>query len=236
MKLSLAITTYNRAEMTIKLLKSNIVFDNRVSEIVVLDDCSFEIEYNILKDFVSRECSDKVKLYRNEQNEGMSLAKKKAIELCENEWVLIFDSDNIIDSTYIDAFQNTEIPHEDIIYCPSIAWPKYNYTEYIQDINVCYGKNNVKKYLDQKNFQCLLNTCNYIVNRKRYLETYQYRSDISAADTIWHAYNHFKNNGYLVVVPDMQYGHNVWSGSGWKKDRKNSLEKFNEVIDLIRAL
>src|SRR5690349_2792113 len=91
-KISVAITNYNRSTLTIESFIQVLDY-HRISEILILDDCSEQSHFNTLKSLLP--VSPKIKLLRNDQNLGMSLNKAKAIRLCEEEWVAILDSDNI---------------------------------------------------------------------------------------------------------------------------------------------
>lgn len=232
-KISLCITTYNRPELTLQSFK-NALNDERISEIVIYDDGSTLENRSKLCGSYLFEKDNKVKLYFGEQNEGMSLAKKKAIELAENEWCLILDSDNeIISLSTIDAIYEDMVWEDYVIYCPSYAKPHFDYTMY-EDHYI--DSEDIKIYLQNNKFLKLLNTCNYFVNKKKYLEVYQYDKEIKGADTIWFAYNWLKTGNGFYVVPGMHYSHKVWEGSGWKENLQENRKKAKEIEMLIREL
>lgn len=244
MNLSLAITTHNRSQMTIKSFE-NVLDDPRITEIIIVDDASDEEQYKELSSLVKQLNSSKVLVLRNEINLGMSMNKLRAISQCNNPWVIIFDSDNVLDTNYLDAFDNCIFdvainhPHhspQSIIYCPSGAMPKFDYS----DFEKCMiNKSNVKGYLTSysgKEMEWLLNTCNYIVNKRRYIETYEHNREMRATDTIWHNYNHLRTGGSFYVMPNSQYQHLVHEGSGWRQDRGHNKRKAIEVKRLIEEL
>jgi glycosyltransferase involved in cell wall biosynthesis len=234
MKISLAITTYNRPDLTIKAFEK-VLNDHRINDIVIVDDHSDYENHVALHNQLNRLENFKIGYYYNSENIGMQANKVRAISFAEMHWVLILDSDNQIDSSYLDALEkyavnNTGL-HSDEIYCPSAALPKFRYEE-----NLILDKLNIRRVLKHRSIQCLMNTCNYVVHKATYLSTFKEKSDIGAADTIWHNYNHIKNGGCLVVVPGMHYNHKIHDDSGWRKDRLNNIGRFNEVIDLIKVL
>jgi glycosyltransferase involved in cell wall biosynthesis len=229
--ISICVTTFNRPHITLESFK-NVLEDSRVHEIVIFDDGSDLDNRSLLANEIFKLASSKVKYYASDVNEGMSLAKKKAIELAEKDWCLILDSDNKIDKVYLDKLFELEW-HEDTIYCPSFAKPHFDYTEFEGDY---IDQDSIKAYMLNSTFLKLINTCNYFVNKKRYLDTYVYNPTIKAADTIWHNYNHLKNEGAFYIVPGMHYEHAVHSGSGWKIDANENRSKAKEIQKLIMNL
>lgn len=247
MKLSLCVTTYNRYQLTIDSI-AKVIDDPRIDDIVIFDDCSTDgsseklVEYYTIADK-----KGKVSIGRQKENVGMSQNKADAIEAARNEWVIIFDSDNVIDQTYLDAFydytkRNPRIPHDlprEFIFCPDFAKPDFDYRAFSQVAAPTYGIYNAKdaaRCMIDSRFNCLMNTCNYIVNRDFYLETYEHNPEHIASDTIWHNYNHLKAGGKFAVVPYMQYFHRVHDDSGFKKDITYNMQKTEQVRQLIKQL
>lgn len=244
MNLSLAITTHNRAQMTIKSFEK-VLNDSRITEVIIVDDASETAQYQELRRLVKELNSNKILVLRNEINLGMSMNKLRAISQCREPWVIIFDSDNVLDTNYLDAFDSCifdvainhpSIKPTSIIYCPSGALPKFDYGS-LQGLMI--NDRNVKdlfKGIYSTTLEWLLNTCNYIVHKKHYIETYEHNREMKATDTIWHNYNHLKGGGSFYVVPDMTYQHLVWEGSGWRQDKGYNKKKAIEVRRLIEQL
>lgn len=252
MKLSLCITTYNRYEMTIESF-AKVIDDPRIDDIVIMDDRSLGVDIERLRQFVLKDKTGKLHLWEQTVNVGMSKNKRDAIRHAKNEWAIIFDSDNIIGPDYLSEFfgfisggyvfkefsKITDI--EKFIFCPDFARPTFDYREY-----KCGNGRNMRSGIyaarecafDIKDdtFNCLMNTCNYIVNRDFYLKTYQYNPEHIASDTIWHNYNHLKAGGHFVVVPDMQYFHRVHDGSGFMQDAAGNMARADKVRKLIQQL
>ncbi len=168
---SLAITTHNRDYMTHGSFKW-VRDDPRISEIVIVDDCSEFHIYESLQRMVDG--FEKVKLYRNEKNLGCYHNKRRAVELSTNDWVILFDSDNVLRSDYLDAYWKCERPDLDYftknhLFAPSFAKPHFDYRGF-SDLDLHEG--NVNQFIDQKNFDCMINTCNFTVNREEYLKVF----------------------------------------------------------------
>jgi glycosyltransferase involved in cell wall biosynthesis len=251
MKLSLCITTYNRYEL-LKESYAQVIDDPRISEIIIVDDSSTEPG---IKEKVNSLAGGKVKVFHQAQNRGMSMNKRDAIAYASNPWVIIFDSDNVIGVDYLDAFYEftsggyvfeefSKIASiEKFIFCPDFAKPEFDYRAFkignggIGMKSGIYARRECAHEIKNDSFNCLLNTCNYIVNRDFYLlNTYQYSPKHIASDTIWHAYNHLKAGGHFVVVPGMQYFHRVHKGSGFLQGIDHNMRMQAEVRKLIMEL
>lgn len=222
MKLTLAITHYNRPELLKECLSSKLNID----EILIQDDHS---NHDDLRELLSMpiECNVRV----NTINIGMSRNKAQAIENASNNWVIIFDSDNKIDQSYIDAIPKKLDPN--VIYCPEFAYPNFDFRHLA---GVRYSKNRVKELMKEKNFEVHLNCCNYLVNKKKYLEVYKHNPDMKATDTIWFAYLWLKAGYSFEIVPGMQYFHRVHDGSGFMKDVNYNMKQADNLKKLILSL
>lgn len=228
-KLTLALTNYNRYDL---LLESfvRVSDDDRITEIIISDDCS---EYSIYEEVRETfRMFPKIKLYRNEENIGMLKNKKRAVELSSSNWVILFDSDNVINTDYLDALERIPLTN-DIIYCPSGALPNFNYSRYAGNI---YNFHTVKKHLREPMFNCLLNTANYVVPRDKYLEVFKENSDIKGTDTIWFNYLWLQKGNRFYVVPGMKYKHLVHDGSEFLKDTDYNMAMAETMKKRINAL
>jgi len=230
MTLSLAVTHYNRFEYLQEAI-SSILDDDRLSEIVISDDHSDEKIFNKVKEYYKS--SEKVKIFRNDTNVGMGLNKKLAIERATSEWVIILDDDNILMPEYITSFlgQN-HFPN--VIYCPEFAHPKFNFAQWK---GWYISKHSVKYFLSRGSMpDCFMNTCNYVVNRERYLQVCKPNAAMKAADTIWFNYLWLQAGNMLFVTPGMHYFHRDHPGSGFRKDIGYNMDRAKEMKEKIKAL
>jgi len=227
MNISLCITTFNRYEL-LKESYAQVTDDPRISEIIIVDDSSTEPG---IKEKVNSLACGKVKVFHQVQNRGMSRNKADAISYASNEWCIIFDSDNIIGPDYLDAIPKQL--NSDTIYCPSFAKPEFDYRKYE---NFTVNKSDAVRMIKEDMFNTCMNTCNCLVHRDTYLQTYQYNSTHIASDTIWHAYNHLKAGGSFYIVPGMQYYHRVHKGSGFLQGVDHNLRMQAEVRKMIMEL
>lgn len=228
-KISLCITTYNRSEETLRSFQQ-VLLDDRISEIIIVDDCSTDDSFYKLMDAVKG--NPKIKLYRNDNNLGMSRNKARAIELATNEYCIIFDSDNILPKSYLDAlYRMSWMPLR--ILMPSFARTQFDYRHFA---NRSIQKINVRQASNAKMFDCLMNTCNYFVSRETYLKVFRPNHEIKGSDTIWFNYLWLKHGGILMVVPQMEYDHAVHDKSGFLEDADYNMQKAEEIKKMILAL
>jgi len=253
MKISLAITTYNRFDLPIKSC-AQVLNDPRIDDIVILDDKSTDGSYEKLRDYFVPYAH--VRVMQQAYNRGMSRNKADAISYATNEWVAIIDSDNVVAPEYFDAFENdrlraewefdlvnfsptlsnTQMHPKTVIYCPDFAMPNFNFTNLAA---VTINRNNVAQLLrgpHGKELTMSLNCCNYIVHRDEYLNVYQHNPEMKATDTLWFSYLWLAADNSFYIVPDMRYEHLVHSRSGFLEDAKYNMEQSEKIKKMIMAL
>jgi glycosyltransferase involved in cell wall biosynthesis len=234
MKISLAITTFQRFDLTVESF-AGVIDDPRISDILVLDDASTNGDYEKLA--IHFNGRPKVKVTRQARNRGMSIAKRDAIALADGPWVIIFDSDNKLGPDYLDAIQAQWMLSggfsPDTMYLPVEAAPKFNYEKFS---GLTITKENVNDYMHDSMFRCALNTCNCLVNQNFYLKTFKADLTIGCADTINHIYNHLTAGGKLYFVPGMKYFHLVGPQSGFLENADYNMRKAKEIENKIMAL
>jgi glycosyltransferase involved in cell wall biosynthesis len=231
-KISLCLTNFNRHDSLIQSFEQ-VINDERIGEIIISDDCSDRPIYDSLLEIYGSH--KKVKLHRNDVNIGMSLNKAKSVGLSTYDWCILLDSDNVIDSHYIDCLYELPEWEESTIYQPIFAYPNFNFNDYS---GMTVDKNINKEILKSEPpmYMCFLNACNYFVNKKTYLSTYEHNPTVKEVDTMWHNYNHFKNEGKFYFVPKMQYIHTVHDGSGWLQNASENMKKSEEIKKMMLGL
>lgn len=231
MKYTFAVTTFNRAELTMKCFEK-IIDDERIYEFLIVDDKSDDGSFEILKAFYKG--NDRVRVVQNPVNIGMSNNKAQAILLSKCEWVIIADSDNVFDMDYLDAISSLGTKYlKYVMYLPIGALPNFDYKKYS---NLFVDKVTIGGYMRDDMFRCSLNTCNCLVNREFYLQTFKEDNSIGCADTINHVYNHLKAGGKLYFVPNMVYQHLVGAQSFFLKNVAYNLAKAKEIENKIMEL
>lgn len=231
-KYSLCITTYNRYELTVKSFEK-VIDHSSIDDIVILDDCSTDDSCeNLMNHFRDVE---KVRVIRQFNNKGMARNKRDAISYAKNRWVIILDSDNVIDYNYVEAlalpFCHTASPLT--IFAPDFAMPAFNYEMFA---GRTIDTEMAKRYMCYPMFRCFLNTCNYVVHRDTYLQIYEDDYTVKGADTISFNYLWLKAGYSFFIVPKMRYQHLQHEGSGFLADIDYNLRHAREVEDRIMKL
>ena len=228
-RISVAITSFHREEFIMKSLK-NILRDDRVEEIVILDDGSSKSSFESTKKILNN-LSNKIKLYRREENLGSLTTKIQAISLCKNDWVIILDSDNTCSRTYVDTLNKIANWDSDTVYAPSFAYPYFDYRVF-SGVSFDFAK--VRQYLTSHTriTMHLLNTGNFFVNRKKFvnlMEKYEF-FHVSASDGIFFNYLWLSGGGKINVVPDCKYFHRVHRESTWTRTEEQS----TPLVDFLK--
>jgi glycosyltransferase involved in cell wall biosynthesis len=239
MKLSLAITTYLRYEMTIESF-AQIIDDPRIDDIVILDDCSTDGSFEKLVEYFKD--NSKVRVIRQAQNRGMLVNKFHAVGYAKNDWVILLDSDNKIDESYIDSFykahdtiikQHGEPLYPGAIFAPEFARPAFNYRKFS---GKSFNRWNITELTSDQMGNCLLNTCNYIVYKYFYTKVFEDNVEMKRTDTLWFNYLWLKAGNSFYVVPGMQYDHLVHDGSTWKEHADYNMKMADTINKKILAL
>lgn len=203
--ISVCLTNFNRSKLLFEAV-SGILNDPRVNEIVISDDCSKDEIYNTVvwyfKDFPH------VHIYRNERNIDCYRNKAESLRHAENDWCLLWDSDNIFDKSYIDRIENLIVGgvSDKTIYTPSFARPHFDFTS-VAGVNI--SKSNIAGLVHSDKVTTMLNAANYFVNRHEYLKLFNPEIDPVTSDSIYMAYRWLEAGNSIYVVPGLSYQHRV---------------------------
>lgn len=234
-KISLCLTNYNRLDLLIESFKQ-VIDDERISEIVISDDCSDLEIFNQIKGIVSVLNSlhgNKIKLFRNASNRDCYENKMVAISLASSEWCIIFDSDNTIDKSYLDRLYEIEKWDDKTAYMPSFAKPLFSYVQYE---GLIFSKENIAEYIDKPMVSTCCNCMNYFVNKNKYLKVWQKDITPHTADSLLQNYNWFKEGNKMLIVPNLHYSHLVHDGSHYKNNVHLTGSLYQDITEKIKQL
>lgn len=211
-KISVAIPTFNRFEF-LRECVNDILTDDRVDEIVIVDDASEPGFYCQIVDWASR--IPKIKTFRNVKNLDCYANKAQAVSHCTNDRVILFDSDNILTTAYIDKIYEQSPWEPNTVYCPTFARPHFDYTQLDGQI---ISRSTVRHLMGNDTFKTALNTANYFVPREAYLQCFNPNASPYTADSIYMAYR-FLDAGYMLAfIKGLHYDHRVHDGSHYKNN------------------
>lgn len=229
-KISICIPTWNRSEMTIESFY-DVYRDERVSEIVIVDDASDLAIYEDLKSMC--DALPKVKLYRNLTNQDCYRNKMTAVSYCTNKYLILLDSDNEIDVSYLDKiFEQKWSPGR--IFAPVWAKPTFDYREFEGRV---IDRRNVSGFMSKNLFETALNTCNYFVHKDIYLEAWDEKIDPVTSDSIYMAYRLLEKGCHIAFIEGLHYNHRVHEGSHYKNNVARTPQGFHEsILQKLREL
>lgn len=212
--ITVAIPFYNTIEYIESCLDS-LIDSDYVDEVVISDDCS---------DYVIEIDHPKVKIFRNLTNKGAFRNKYLSIFRSSNEWVYLLDSDNYLSETSIDSMRNIDNLNPDTYYSPfQLNLVNEDLDQSLDGKKITYnfpdkriGLDQAQKYLETNipYFDWFLNTGNFLVNKKTYLESMKFifdnnqhqhlEADAIAFTTYW-----LLGGNFIEIIPNFSYNHRV---------------------------
>jgi len=224
--LSLCLTNHNRDRMLLESF-AQVIDDDRVSEIVIVDDASEDRFYQKVKKLT--EGIEKVKLFRNRKNIGCYQNKREAIAQAKNDYVIIFDSDNVMTKEYIDKiFEHEWNPN--VIMAPDYV-VSFDYRHFAGQV---ITKNTVAKLTRYERFDCLINTMNYFVHRDSYLAVWDGSIEPWTADTIYQNYRWLESGRGIHVVNGLEYMHRIVHSP--KEERSHYTQHVRKTGNLFNTV
>lgn len=222
-KISIAIPNYNRTTMLMEAFEK-VYDDERIDEIVVNDDASWEDLYDKVK--VLTADKPKVKLYRNSENVDCYKNKALSLSLTNNDFAILLDSDNQIDKSYLDLIYTYDW-HPQIIFTPAFASPNFDFREFE---GLTISKENVAEYIDRGICQTMLNAANFFVNKIEYLKVWVDSVDPVTSDSIYFCLKWLEAGNKIFVVPSLTYQHRVHASSHYQLNQNRTPDGFHENI------
>ena len=240
-KISLCIPTADRYRLFLSKALPIYLRCDLIDEIIIVDENGNDKEA-IINEYDP--LPEKLKVYENDRRLGAFKNKLKAISKARNDWVCVFDSDNLLSKEYFQAWYNFAETHPldaTEIYCPAYALFNYKHHDNF-NFRGLTGMAINKDFIQEratKNFsdiEILLNTGNYILHKSVLEFPFEkFEQQIKSArgyDVILFNYLMTYHKGYsLHVVPEMKYNHAVHDGSYFLNTYKiKETEKFYESL------
>lgn len=229
-KISICIPTWERTDLLFESF-AQIYNDDRVSEIVIVDDCSSDSVYAKIKEVTSG--MEKVKLFRNHENKGCYVNKMIAVSLATEEWVILFDSDNKLSVDYLDKIHSHGwYPYR--IYAPDFARPNFNYKEFGGEV---ITRTNIAEFLEKYRMgSTALNTMNFFVNKEWFLRVWDKDVEPMTADSIYFNYCWLNKDGSIFFVKNLEYDHLVHPQSHYQNFNHLTGNFYNETMEKLKQL
>jgi len=243
--ITLAIPFYNTSKYFLDTVQYAVDSDF-ISEICVTDDCSTDAEWEKLNSIISTLDTDKIKVYRNDENLKPFRNKYNAVKNSANEWVYLLDSDNHMMEDSIDLIKQIPDDNPNVIYSPQHLCCKndgFKDYEVVSDYNFKYdsiGIEEIKDLLFKKHKwgKWFINSGNYIVNRESYLraltQPYEDRTtELLHADTAAAFYFLLRDGITFKIVEGLRHHHRLRQDSTWNACGQYSQQSVNYYTDKI---
>lgn len=247
--ITLAIPFYNTSKYFLDCIRYSLD-DNFISEIVVNDDFSTDGEYSNLLRIVEQLNSDKIKVFRNDENVGAFRNKYLTVQKSTCEWIYLLDSDNYpFENTY-EVMKSISAKDKNICYSPSKLYCKSdnkNDYENISDYNTFkYELIGIEESKDAiikrtKWFDWFINSGNYFFNKETYLKNlkepfenfsqYKLYADTAAAFYFW-----LRGEGHFKVVENLHHHHRLRPDSYWNSCGNESQDTVDLYTNMILDL
>lgn len=228
--ITLALTHYNRFNWLHEAFRD--VLDHpAIEEIVISDDASTDGSWEQLSE---KYCGHyKVKIFTNRRNVDCYVNKLKAVQRSTSDWVILFDSDNVLSVDYIEHLLAKQPWDKHSAYLPVYAAPNFDYRAFG---GLVVTRQNVASLLGKKNFLTALNTANYFFNRDEYLRVWDSSVEPHTADSIYQNYRWLEAGNSLVFVSGLTYLHRVHPQSHYKLNHRKTGYFAKEVEQKLRNL
>lgn len=96
--ISIITASYNYAEYIGKTIKSVLSQTYTDWEMIIIDDCSTDNSVDVINSFKD----ERIKLFVNDKNLGLSKTVQKGLEKAYGEWIVFLESDDYITSDYLE--------------------------------------------------------------------------------------------------------------------------------------
>jgi len=243
-KLSLAISIHYTPQFdrlnTIETTINNIVNDDRIDEIVICDDNSDELFVKSIKD---RFVHDKIKIYRSDKKQYAKGNKLETVSHCKNDWVILLDSDNIIDTDYIDVLYDIDDWKSNVFYTPSVLNSEGKFGNHVWDFTKfdIIDKTTAMSEVGKSGFDVIMNAGNYLVNRNEYMKLKTFSpisvDGVEVVDVMLVNANWILMGNKLKSVPNLQYRHSVHDGSFYLNNQYECVKQNKDILStFIRIL
>ena len=204
----------------------------RISEICISDDYSNDGSFEKLTRWATKKFP-RVSLYRNAKNLDCYANKHRAVQLARHDWVILFDDDNILPTSYLDILFKLPQWDTQTVYCPDFAQPHFDYTAFSGQT---VTRENVAGLMPKPHFATALNTANYFFHKWTWLGVWDDTVNPHTADSIYQAYRLLAAGKQLHVTSGLRYFHRVHNGSHYKNNVHKTGNFAAEVEAKLKSL
>ena len=230
-KFAVAIPHYNRGALIHRPLW-NIIHDERVEEIIIVDDGSSEEEFALLVKNVTRYDQRKVvTIHRREENRGVQFTKIECVEKTHGSWLVLLDSDNTLLPSYLNCVVTLPALDKETLYCPDWAFPYFCFHQLSgQLIDFQKACQLTQQRVLRRVY--IINDGNYFFHKKTYLAQLSHLKHIEhdVADVMLANYCWLSQGRTLTVMQRASYVHRIDASSFWMRTSEASRERVMNIF------
>ncbi|WP_303189341.1 glycosyltransferase family 2 protein [Fusobacterium ulcerans] len=181
-------------------------------EMLIIDDCSKDNGVKIVNNYILKD--KRIKLFRNEKNEGVSFSRNRAIDLSQGKYIAFLDSDDLWKKEKLEK-QISFMEKNNI----DLSYTGY---EKINTDGSLRGEIKVPEKLDYKELlkNCLIN-CISGVYRKEKFEVFRFRKT-KAEDYIF----------WLEIFKQIDYAYGIQESLAYYRVSNNS--RSSNKLDIVK--
>lgn len=174
-ELSVIVPCYNTEKFIRKCVESILNQTYKNLEIILVDDCSTDKTYNILKQYAKDYVN--IQIIKNEKNSGAGYSRNSALKVANGKYISYIDSDDYIDSDYYEEMIKTVKQNKaDIAVCDIFI--RYDGEGFDTRSCACNGKCDIITLIDNG---LAASPCNKIF-KKELIEKYPFPEGIMNED------------------------------------------------------
>jgi glycosyltransferase involved in cell wall biosynthesis len=222
-RLGIAIPTWERTDL-LEASYRHVVSDDRVEQVAIVDDASSPA---VRAHVQALSAHPKIQVFHNKGNLGCYQNKGESSYRLTSDWMILFDSDNILTHKYLDALYEIPTWTRQTLYMPVFASPAFDYRDYS---DVIISKDNLREYVDRPRFLTALNTGNFFANRDEFVLNFDPFANPLAADSLYLVYCWLRDGGVLQFVPNLVYTHRIHPGSNYLRYAEQT-KPFAEALE-----
>lgn len=181
-------------------------------EMLIIDDCSKDNGVKIVNNYILKD--KRIKLFRNEKNEGVSFSRNRAIDLSQGKYIAFLDSDDLWKKEKLEK-QISFMEKNNI----DLSYTGY---EKINTDGSLRGEIKVPKKIDYKELlkNCLIN-CISGVYRKKKFEVFRFKKTKVEDYVFW-----------LEIFKQIDYAYGIQESLAYYRVSNNS--RSSNKLDIVK--
>ena len=216
MMISIIVTAYNQESCIEKCLESISNQTIKDLEIIIIDDGSSDQTSFVCKKIMQK---DSRVHYFYQENQGVSMARNYGISLANGQWIAFVDGDDIIPENMIEKLLDAAIQSQcRISCCDTIKLVDYDFsaihpdqrrpTPFLKETTVLKGQELWKCFFDQWHNFIFWHISNKLFQASL-IKGKTFDTRYYMGEDLLYMYQLLKEEGKMVVVPEVRYGYIV---------------------------